>query len=190
MGSRDDGFAVADVSTSYYDDDKVRELWRILEGDVSAMCEAMTMHNATVIGSWRVGRRVTVNQAAPLWLPVREPIVEALVSARLLDRSRKVPPRSWAGWFGPAEARREERREAGRRGGIAKAKRTASSATAELYPTGRQAGPSVKPTDLPRARARGGAARRGNGPANLGEALAGTPLGEAIAARRTTHDDD
>lgn len=132
---RDEGFAIADVSTALLDDGKVRHLWRLLAPDVSAMCEAMTVHEATLLASWREGRRVPAEQAAPIWLPVREEIVGRLVEVRLLDRSHRIPSGSWNGWFSPAFERREAKREGGRRGGLAKAEHRASSARAELYPS-------------------------------------------------------
>lgn len=162
---RDDGFAVADVSSGHFDDAKIRKLWRLVEPSIPDMCEAMTLHMAAVLGSWRSGRRVDLEDAVPLWLPIRADLVSALVSAGLLDGKHRIPARSWTDWYGTASARREARRESGRLGGLAKAKRAGSDAKATLYPSGRQAGPSAPsdPDRPPRAgrSPKGGAPRGG-----------------------------
>lgn len=146
--SRDAGFAIADVASGHLDDEKVRKLWRRL-GSQAEMCEAVTLHLAVVLASWREGRRVTAAAATPLWLTASPESVAALVAVGLLDRTHRVPLRTWTEWFGAATARREARREAGRRGGLARGKQSGSNASALLNPTGRQAGPSVPtvPTD-------------------------------------------
>jgi hypothetical protein len=182
---RDDGFAIADVAVGYFDDEKVRRLWRRLSPDVGAMCEALALHQAALLASWREGRRVDVESAAPLWLPVRQELVDHLTAVGLLDKTRRVSARSWSSWYGPAAQRREERREAGRKGGLAKAerlakaspKRSSSSARAELYPSV----PSVpsEPSSA-RAAARGGGAARAAGPESLYELLEGTPVASIV----------
>jgi hypothetical protein len=122
--SRDDGFAVADVDSSYFDDAKMRDLWNAL-GNPDRMARAICLHESTVLASWRAGCRVTVAQAVPLWLAVDPELVDALRKAKLLDRAGKVPAASWDDWFGAAYSRREARRESGRIGGIASAQRRA-----------------------------------------------------------------
>jgi hypothetical protein len=186
---RDDGFSIADISTGYYDDEKVRRLWREVGNDVAAMCEALTLHQATVLASWREGKRVTVDEAAPLWLPTRPEIVAALAAVGMLDRTSKVPSRSWSGWFLPAFTRREARREAGRSGGLAKAKHRSSNATTDGYPsvptvptvpTGRPAGPRSAAAREPKN------GRAAAGPSSLGEALSGTPFGAELEGRKVS----
>lgn len=125
--SRDDGFDVADVSTVLLDDPKIKALWRSLN-DESLMGRAVTLHLATVLASWRQGCRVTVQEAVPLWITPDPALIAALQAAGLLDRTGKLPPRSWKGWFGPAWERREARREAGRKGGQATVKQRLSVA--------------------------------------------------------------
>lgn len=171
---REDGFAIADVAVGLFDDDKVRKLWRRLEPDSRAMCEAMVVFQSVVLASWGAGRRKTVDESAPLWLSIAEETVPHLVAVGLLDRSGKVPKKSWDAFYGPAAARRAARVESGRLGGKAKAERAASDARATLYPSGRQAGPSVPslPDRPPRARTASKAGARG--PTNLREAVAGT----------------
>lgn len=176
---RDEGFAIADVASDYLDDSKVRNLWRRLAPDVGAMCEALVIREAVLLGSWREGRRVTVDDASPLWLPIREDLVEALVAVGLLDRTRRVPQRSWTSWFDPAVGRREARREAGRRGGVASGKRRRSDASSDAEPPPNPSGPSGpdrpirpnRPSSPARAPARGGAARGGS-PVGFREAMA------------------
>lgn len=191
--ARDEGFTVADMDPNYLDDTKVRHLWRILAPSVADMCEALVLHEATVLASWREGSRVKVNDAAPIWMGVRSELVAALILAKLLDHTERVPTRSWAAWFGPAQARREARIEAGRRGGMAKAQRGSSNATAGLYPSDRPSDRPSVPTDLPTSTARGRAARRGGkaapraeGPTPLREVLAATPFGQEHEARRSS----
>jgi hypothetical protein len=115
--SRDDGFAVADLSVHLYDDDKVKRLYRELGGDLGRMGHAMMLCEATLLASWRDGRRRTVHEAAPLWLTVDDELVSVLVRVGLLDRTCKRPIRSWNAWFGPAFERREKRRKSGALGG-------------------------------------------------------------------------
>ena len=122
--SRDDGFAVADVDSGYFDDAKMRDLWHALK-DADRMARAICLHSATLLASWRQGCRVTVAQAIPLWLPADADLIAALQVAKLLDHYGKIPSESWKRWFGAAYGRREVRRESGRAGGLAAAQRRA-----------------------------------------------------------------
>lgn len=145
--ARDEGFTIADIASDYYDDEKIRRLWRRLQ-DPGDMCEATTVHKATVLASWKEGKRVTVEEAVPLWLAARPEIVSALMAVGLLDRGRRVPSRSWSEWYEPARLRREARRAGGRNGGLAKA--AASQAVAKpkpgsTRPAVRPVRPSVRP---------------------------------------------
>lgn len=131
--SRGDGFAIADVATDLLDDDKVRALWRELGGDLTRMTHALVLHEATLLGSWRAGCRVTVAAAAPLWLPVDQELVAALQRVRLLDGSGRITAKAWHSWFDPAAMRREARRRSGELGGLrARGKRSESDAKALL----------------------------------------------------------
>jgi hypothetical protein len=129
--SRDDGFTVADVATGLLDDPKVRALWRELR-DQGRMGHALALHMATLLASWRQGCRVRVDEAAPVWMECDAELIAALVKVRLLDRSGRLPSRSWDGWFGPAFARREVRRESGRLGGKVSRKPPVSNAEASV----------------------------------------------------------
>ena len=62
--SRDDGFAIADMDSGYFEDAKMRDLWQRLR-DPDRMARALCLHSATLLASWRAGERVTVTQAAP-----------------------------------------------------------------------------------------------------------------------------
>lgn len=156
--SRDDGFDVADVSTSLLDDPKVRDLWRAL-GDQGRMGHAVTLYAATVLASWRHGRRVTVTESTPIWLDADETLVIALRDVKLLDRTGRIPLRSWNGWFGPAAGRRERLREKWRRDNARRAASvrggTAAVPLLPDRPSGRSV-PSVPSgrTDTARGRAR------------------------------------
>lgn len=139
--SRDDGFAVADVSVHLMDDDKVKRLYRDLDGDLGRMGHAMLLREATLLASWRDGCRRTVEEAAPLWLAVDDELVAALVRVGLLDRAHRTPLRSWKTWFGPAYDRREQRRRAGKLGG------RPPKPDANLPVDDRKPRPTVRPSD-------------------------------------------
>jgi hypothetical protein len=194
--SRDDGFAVADVSVNLYDDDKVKRLYRELGGDLGRMGHAMMLAEATLLASWRDGRRRTVHEAAPLWLTVDDDLVAALVKVGLLDRSLRRPARAWAAWFGPAYERREKRRKAGALGGRPRRSGTGEAAKpSRNHPViNRKPRPADRPvrtvegsTNLPsRAGARDDApsngAERGGGVERVGSSLASLVDPVALAA--------
>jgi len=115
--SREDGFDVADVATGHLDDPKVKALWRAVAPDQDRMSRALTLHLSVLLASWRQGARVTVAEAVPVWLDPDAELVATLQAVGLLDRTGKLPVRSWKGWFGPAWDRREKRRAAGALGG-------------------------------------------------------------------------
>ena len=122
--SRDDGFAVADMDSGYFDDAKMRDLWQRLR-DPDRMARAVCLHSATLLASWRQGERISVDRAIPLWLPADADLVAALKVAHLLDRFGKIPADSWQTWFGTAYNRRETRRVSGRAGGLVSAQNRA-----------------------------------------------------------------
>lgn len=116
--SREEGFPIADVDSSYFEDGKMRDLWQRLR-DPDLMARAVCIHAATLLASWRQGERLTVAQACPLWLEPSEDVIPALKSSHLLDRSTRIPEASFVQWFGAAYARRAGRREIARAGGQA-----------------------------------------------------------------------
>jgi hypothetical protein len=142
--SREDGFDVADVATGHLDDPKVKALWRALAPDQDRMSRALMLHLATLLASWRQGARVTVTEAVPVWLETDENALKALTDAKLLDKSGRIPVRSWRGWFGPAWERREKRRKAGALGG-----RPSTKSIANHMDNNGKPRPSVRPTDRP-----------------------------------------
>lgn len=114
--SRDQGFAVADTDTGLHTDPKVRLLWRLTR-KASAMNAAMTLYEAVRLASWDAGERISAGDAAPFWFGDVYTPQQALTEAGLLDDEGCIPSHAWEGWFGPANERREQRREAGRIGG-------------------------------------------------------------------------
>jgi len=102
--SRDDGFAVMDVSTGYVDDPKWRKLARYAPDQLGP---AFIAYTATMAESWGAGRRVTIEDAWPALIPFSKLAVDALRHVGLLDSHGLVQSRAWRGWFGPAKARRD-----------------------------------------------------------------------------------
>lgn len=67
--------------------------------------------------SWAGTERLTLRDAWVPSLPVTiDAALAALVDVGLLDKSGKVPTKSWDEWFGPAAARLDSLRERGRKG--------------------------------------------------------------------------
>lgn len=115
--SRDDGFAIADVSTSLYSHPRVVALARLLR-DGTQTAAHVAIFEAVLLASWGAGRRLTLDEACPAWWldPVDE-LRANLQAVGLLDSEARIPDDSWASWFEPAFERREARRESGRLGG-------------------------------------------------------------------------
>ena len=165
--SREGGSARADWDTSYMDDAKVKALWRIVEPDVATMCECLAVHEATVLATWREGRRVAADEALPLWFPapVSPRILDLLIRVKMLDSAHKVPQKSWRGWIEPALDRIAAASEAGRKAGIASGEaRRLKSAERERSFNGmpKSLNPTNQPTNQPSSRGRaraGGAAQ-------------------------------
>lgn len=156
--SRDEGFAVMDVSTSLANDPKVRKLWRLAPDH--APC-AFTAYVATMAESWLTGKRANIDDAWPAYMPFNKAAVEALVAVELLDADGFVPLPVWRKWFGPAKKRREQLRQRWRR---YNAKRTVettelprgsdvSTATSDRpsVPTVRPSAPPLRPIKASRA---------------------------------------
>jgi hypothetical protein len=113
---RDQGFAVADTDTGLHNDPKIKYLWRLVRRP-AAMNAAMTLYEAVRLASWDAGDRVSAADAAPFWMTDLYSAQQSLTEAGLLDDEGYIPIHAWEGWFGPANERREQRREAGRLGG-------------------------------------------------------------------------
>jgi hypothetical protein len=148
--ARDDGFAIADVSTAIIHDTKFGSLYRVLK-DPGQQARAFTIYVATVTGSWAAGQQVTADDVIPWWMDDPAPALAGLVQVGLLDADHRIPDHAWASWFGPAWERREAKREGGRRGGQAswqvrsegKPKHSSSRPSGELNPSD----PSARPSD-------------------------------------------
>lgn len=93
--SRDDGFPRADLDSAYQADRKVKAILR-RGGDPWRTTAILGLHVFVIIESWRVGERVTLDDAAPMaW--TTDDLDEAravLIEAGLLDDESKVPARS------------------------------------------------------------------------------------------------
>ncbi|MEA2677186.1 MAG: hypothetical protein QOJ81_1327 [Chloroflexota bacterium] len=113
--TRDEGFAIADTSTSHHDDAKVKAMWRVLAPDSDAMNKAMVMHEAVRLASWRDGKRLTAVDACPVWVKDPGAAVAHLQAAGLLDEEARIPRSTWSQWFGAAKRRREKSRADWRR---------------------------------------------------------------------------
>ena len=111
--TRDDGVAVADLSTDYLNDPKWRRLCR---ANPDLFPPAVVAYTALVCESWKAGRRVTIEDAWPSILPYDAAIIAALRAVTFIDRRGMISTHSWDGWFGPAHRRREAARAAGRDG--------------------------------------------------------------------------
>jgi hypothetical protein len=111
--SRDDGFTIADISTTLHEDSKFKRLARRYPGMVATAFMAFT---ATLLDSWRDGERLVIEDAWPMLIPFDAAVVDALKEVELLDAEGRVEAASWAVWFEPAKRRRDAAREAGRKG--------------------------------------------------------------------------
>lgn len=107
MPSRDDGFAIMDVSTSICDDPKFR---RIARERPELVGTVFTAYMATMAESWRGGRRVSIEDAWPAILPYSADAAAIMVAVGLLDRRGVLSPKAWRGWFEPARSRRDKSR--------------------------------------------------------------------------------
>lgn len=110
--SRDDGFAVMDVSVDIVNDPKIRKLYRVAPDHAGS---AVVAYVATLGESWKAGQRVSVEDAWPAFLPFDAAAVEALKHVRLLESKGFVMFKAWKSWFTPAQTRREAIRERWRR---------------------------------------------------------------------------
>lgn len=110
--SRDDGFAVMDMSTDIINDPKFRKLNRLHNGSTPI---AFMAYVAVIAESWKAGRRVTVENAWPALIPFDNAICQAMCDVGLVDRSGRIPLRAWQGWYAQAHKRREASRESWRK---------------------------------------------------------------------------
>ncbi len=115
--SRDDGFAIMDLSTDYPNDPKWRTLFR---ASPDLLPVAFMAYTAAMCESWRCGHRVSVTESWPVILPFEQGAIDALRTAKLIDRAGLIVKATWQSWFDPASRRREDRRFEGMVGGLMK----------------------------------------------------------------------
>lgn len=106
--SRDDGFAVMDVSADIVNDPKWRRLQRVAPDHWR---DGFIAYVATLGESWKAGRRVTVDDAWPVLMPYNAAAVEAMTHVGLLDRGGRVSRKAWRQWFDIANERRRKSRD-------------------------------------------------------------------------------
>jgi hypothetical protein len=116
--SRDSGFPRADVDVRILDDPKFRAIIRSTRDD-SVIARCVTAYLAILTASWARGERVSLEDAAPLWVTGLDDLGDRLSNIGLLDAEHRIPEHTWASWYEPARARRERLREGGRKGGLA-----------------------------------------------------------------------
>ncbi len=105
--SRDEGFAVMDVSTSLLSDTKVK---RLLRHAPDRYPVAVLAYLSTMAESWKTGKRVPVEDAWPAGVPVDPLAIEALSHVGLVDASGLIVVKTWRSWFGKAKSRRAKSR--------------------------------------------------------------------------------
>src|SRR5688500_18737060 len=108
MSNRDDGFPIADISTVLLDDAKVRKLARRCpeDGELSAR---LVIYMATLLASWREGRRLTASEAES-WIEPSDERLADLREVALFDAQNRILARAWERYFRPAWERREQAR--------------------------------------------------------------------------------
>ena len=148
--SRDDGFALMDVSTAIHNDPKFKRLKRAAPDKLPA---AFMVYVATLAESWREGCRVVVDDAWPALLDFDADLADELVAVGLLDEGGFIPEQVWGEWFAPANARRQRSRErwarynANRNADTTEEPRGSDVGTATSVPTVRPSGPTDRPSD-------------------------------------------
>jgi hypothetical protein len=108
MPSRSDGFAIMDVSTSICDDPKFR---RLLRENPELVAPAFTAYVSVMAESWKIGKRMPVEDAWPGFLPFDQTVCDALRRVALVDARGLVSSKAWRGWFEPARERRSKSRD-------------------------------------------------------------------------------
>lgn len=106
--SRDDGFAVMDLDTDFFNDVKVKRLIRHAPARAPM---AITAYIAVATASWRVGRRLAIEDTWPSGLPLDQLAIDALRHVGMIDARGSVMPRTWRGWYEKARQRRDKSRE-------------------------------------------------------------------------------
>lgn len=154
--SRDDGFAVMDVSADIVNDPK----WRLLAKYApDRVAPAFMVYVATMGASWKAGRRVTVANSWPAVLPFDTLTEDALKHVGLIDGTGMVSLKTWREWFGTANKRRKVSRDRWSRANEHRRSRTDDRDDTALLPRGthavtatsvRPSVPPVRPTEAKR----------------------------------------
>jgi hypothetical protein len=156
--TRDEGFAVMDVSTSLCDDPKFRRLQR---ESPELVAVGFVAYVATMAESWKAGRRVSADDAWPAFVPFEQSAIDALIRVGLLDRRGLVSSKAWRGWYLPALDRRSKSRarwaryNANRDAEAAPPPRGSNAGTATSVPSVRPSVPPVPSVRPSAASARG-----------------------------------
>jgi hypothetical protein len=143
--TRDEGFAVMDVSTSLLQDPKVRRLQRHAPDRWPV---AMIAYVSTMSESWKAGRRVSVEDAWPVGLPYDPLAAEGLSQVGLVDANGLIVPRTWRSWFGNAKSRRAKTRADWRKWQAEHRKSKGGVSPDSAPDKGKPSAPSVRPSDL------------------------------------------
>lgn len=105
--SRDEGFAVMDVSTSLLQDTKVRKLQRHAPDRWPV---AMVAYVSAMAESWKAGHRVSIEDAWPVGMVYDPLALDALIHVDLVDGAGLIVTKTWRSWFGKAKSRRSKSR--------------------------------------------------------------------------------
>src|SRR6187551_1629147 len=97
-----------DVSTDLVNDPKIRKLYRHAPDHAD---RAVIAYVATMAESWKAGRRVTIDDAWPGFVPFDKAAVEALAHVKLIDRTGRVNVKAWREWYEVAKERRDKSRD-------------------------------------------------------------------------------
>lgn len=184
--ARDGGLDRADIDTALMGDPKVGALARRLR-DSTKTAAALALYVAVVLGSWKDGERLNVEEALPgWWLDDCETFAEALQAVGLLDDELRVPVESWDHWYGPARERMERYRERASAGGRASAQARAQAAAQPRGAPQVKRSVHTKPDQANQSKPTSSRARAGEagGPARLGDVIAKLPGGKFAAVER------
>ena len=188
MSNRDDGFPIADISTVLLDDAKMRKLARRCPDDGS-LAASIVVYMATLLGSWREGRRLSASEAES-WVEPTDQRIADLREVGLFDAQSRIPSAAWERHFRPAWERREAARASGRKGAAKRWGGDSDPIATDSDPIGSGKGtdgvsmpdrptdqPSVSPSVLPPASPSNGS--RKNGSSDRGRSSP-TPLSDIV----------
>ena len=108
------GWTTADVSVVMLEDRKLARLRHEAPDEGEGAIRSM-LYVGLVLASWRDGERIPLAELSGVYTVSTERF-EALRDVGLVDDKGRIPAKSWTGWNGPAEARRDQRRAAGKLG--------------------------------------------------------------------------